>query len=395
MLLWSYGSQKGSWLLEAFISSTWIQVNFLALARIMSSDVEKAWDHDHANFILIALIVHGGPDALQLIANTIQGKAARCAHSKRGCRVLVALLREDRRGVYMDHVIMELLADARSLITHAYGHLVIKEMLEYARDQRVVRRITFYLMERLKDLAEHEHAAQVIEKVLEKAAALYPIGKYVIESGLAALAVELSSHVTGHHVIRHLLLYGADFTMEDLKQSEEDEGEARSDYVDWSRIEAVCRQAGLETLPTHETLPSDIAIQLLTTREAVSSLRAAAGKGRKYRQEIVEILEKMGKIAPQQQQQQQQQQQAGSSQSALQQQQAASSQSAPQQQHYHQRRLQAGSPQGLPLRPPPALDSDVNADLVDVDIDIETAAPRPPARQQFVPASGVDTRPCQ
>jgi len=364
-VLWlCFSGKTGSMRVQDFISSTSIQVNYQELARIMSSRVQDAWDDEHANFVLRKLIFHGDPEALQLIANAILGRAAKCARSRIGCRVLIDFIEEDRQGVDSAPIKEELLAHSRSLIEHPYGHHVIKAMLDYARDPVVVRTIARWLMERLRFHARQRHASQVIEKVLETAAVWDPICKYGIEVGLAALTVELSSHAIGHHLILHLLLYGADFTMEDLRQSEEDGGQTRHAHFKSSGIRGVCARAGLETLPTHETLPSDIAAELLTTREA---------QGHTFRHEILEVLAKMRQIAPQQQ--------------------AASSQSARQQQRRRrrQRQLQAGSPQGLPLRPPPAFDSDVNADLVDVDMEI-AAVTRPPVRQQIDLASGVETR---
>mmetsp|Transcript_87481 Transcript_87481/g.271760 ORF Transcript_87481/g.271760 Transcript_87481/m.271760 type:complete len:426 (-) Transcript_87481:367-1644(-) len=127
--------------------------------------VRAAIESPHANYV-IQKVVEVMPAALSgFVAEELRGAGAAVARHRYGCRVLCRLLEHTGSSVSLMEVLDEVLAEARDLCRHAFGHYVLQSILEHGHASHR-QRLASTLRSELLEHAQHRCSSHVLESAL-------------------------------------------------------------------------------------------------------------------------------------------------------------------------------------------------------------------------------------
>jgi len=287
MIQRSFGSSKGSRLVQEILKTRGdVQAE---IAWEMSACVEQAWAHEHANFVISAIVQFCGFRECKFIAEGVRDKAVQCARQRFGCRIVIKLIEFCKRQMLeTEQIIEELLSQVGDLIKHAFGHHVIMTILEHG-DTEHKQAIVEQLMTDLSTYATHRHASHVVEKALDYAV---DMDKYRVQIELTPQVKDLAKHPFAYYCVHHIVdTEELSDLIEEMKEEETDGGAGRR---------AVLEKSGVQRLPgcedvTHDTPPRDIVLRILTSEKCVRELLDTENqdcKAQKFGSRMVEELRK-------------------------------------------------------------------------------------------------------
>mmetsp|Transcript_21517 Transcript_21517/g.67130 ORF Transcript_21517/g.67130 Transcript_21517/m.67130 type:complete len:577 (+) Transcript_21517:82-1812(+) len=135
------------------------------LVAELHGHVQEAIESPHANYV-IQKVVEVMPAALSgFVAEELRGAGAAVARHRYGCRVLCRLLEHTGSSVSLMEVLDEVLAEARDLCRHAFGHYVLQSILEHGHASHR-QRLASTLRSELLEHAQHRCSSHVLESAL-------------------------------------------------------------------------------------------------------------------------------------------------------------------------------------------------------------------------------------
>jgi len=159
---------KGCWLVQHAFEEAKSDEERELLAQELRGHVWEAIKCPHANFVLQRCITTLKPSALQFIVDEIQKPGKHAAHHaakhRYGCRVLERLIENcSSRGIAP--LLEDLLADAKSLCLHNFGHYVMQHLIEHGSCEQGSYIIQI-LRENVASMAVDPYACSVVAKAL-------------------------------------------------------------------------------------------------------------------------------------------------------------------------------------------------------------------------------------
>jgi len=169
----------------------------------LKGHVVRATESPHANFVIQKAIEVLPPSACRFVAEEIRGAGTDVARHCFGCRILQRLLQYMVDSPACVELIDEVLADARQLCCHLFGHYVMQAVLEHGQPHQRGR-LYHVLTSEGPRLVGHVSACYVLEDALRLGSEedQQSIGAALLASGGL---VELAMKQYGSFVVRALL----------------------------------------------------------------------------------------------------------------------------------------------------------------------------------------------
>jgi len=173
-----------------------------ALVAELAGHVRSAMRSPHANFVIQKVIELVPSSLAEFVAEELTGTAPEVARHRYGCRIMCRLL--EHPNAKSAPLTEEILADARHLCHHAFGHHVIDSVIEHGTVSERSR-ISTVLRANLLQNSRNRYASYVVERAMNLCS---PQVKYTFVAEFLNKSdnlLALGAHEYGSHVLRTLL----------------------------------------------------------------------------------------------------------------------------------------------------------------------------------------------
>jgi pumilio RNA-binding family len=173
-----------------------------ALVAELAGHVRSAMRSPHANFVIQKVIELVPSSLAEFVAEELTGTAPEVARHRYGCRIMCRLL--EHPNAKSAPLTEEILADARHLCHHAFGHHVIDSVIEHGTVSERSR-ISTVLRANLLQNSRNRYASYVVERAMNLCS---PQDKYTFVAEFLNKSdnlLALGAHEYGSHVLRTLL----------------------------------------------------------------------------------------------------------------------------------------------------------------------------------------------
>jgi pumilio RNA-binding family len=173
-----------------------------AIVAELGGHVRTGMRSPHANFVIQVVVQSMPPHLAEFVAEELTGIGGEVARHRYGCRIMCRLLKHP--NAKSAALTEEILADARHLCHHAFGHHVIDSVIEHGTmDQR--RRVAAVLRAHLLQSSRNRYASYVVERAMKLCS---PQDQHAFVAQLLEKSehlLTLGAHEYGSHVLRTIL----------------------------------------------------------------------------------------------------------------------------------------------------------------------------------------------